>query len=279
MQTSTLSTVPKLAVLIDADNVSPRYIKSVLDEIAKYGTANVKRVYGNWTSAQMGKWKEVLLQHSLQPRQQFNYIPKKNATDIALVIEAMDLLHAGNLDGFCLVSSDCDFTPLASRIREAGLIVYGFGENKTSDAFGRACDKFVPIEGFHLADDESSAGGSKSAKDSGPGSDVIKNQSKSGKRVAQSKPERNSSSRKELRELGIKFLEEVVSDSVTEDGWVLLSEVGSIAMRRVPEFDCREFGYNKLLEFVEDSGNFDIKKVGEEGGPQTVYVALKSADK
>lgn len=277
MQSPSLSSVPKLAVLIDADNVSPKYIKSVLDEVAKYGTANVKRVYGNWTSAQMGKWKEVLLQHSLQPRQQFNYIPKKNATDIALVIEAMDLLHAGNLDGFCLVSSDCDFTPLASRIREAGLTVYGFGENKTSDAFCKACDKFIPIDGFHLADDAYSVSDDKPTKDLDTGTSSIKDQSKTGKPVAQNK-HKNSTSREELRELGIKFLKEVVSDSVTEDGWVLLSEVGAIVVRRIPEFDCRKFGYNKLLEFVEDSGSFDIKKVGEDGGPQTVYVALKSTE-
>src|SRR5208337_3408244 len=136
----------KLAVLIDADNAQASIIKNLLDEVAKYGVASVKRIYGNWTTSQLLPWKDVLLSNSIIPIQQFSYTTRKNATDSALIIDAMDLLHAGNLDGYCLVSSDSDFTRLASRIRESGLMVYGFGEKKTPKAFVDACDKFIYTE-------------------------------------------------------------------------------------------------------------------------------------
>jgi len=133
-------------VLIDADNSNPDKLPDLLAEIAKYGNASVRRIYGNWTSGQLGKWKNCLLRHSLQPIQQFNYTTGKNATDSAMIIDAMDLLYAGNLEGFCIVSSDSDFTRLAARIREQGLTVYGVGEKKTPEAFVAACDKFIRVE-------------------------------------------------------------------------------------------------------------------------------------
>jgi uncharacterized LabA/DUF88 family protein len=133
----------KLAVLIDAENAQPEIIEGLLAEIALYGTASVKRIYGNWTTPNLQPWKEVLLNYSIQPMQQFNYTTGKNATDSALIIDAMDLLYTGKFDGFCIVSSDSDFTRLAQRIRESGLSVYGFGERKTPKPFVQACDKFV----------------------------------------------------------------------------------------------------------------------------------------
>src|SRR5687768_14711240 len=136
----------RLAVLIDADNVQPAVIEGLLAEVAKFGVASVKRIYGNWTSDQMGQWKSKLLRHSLNPVQQFAYTSGKNATDSSMIIDAMDLLYTQRFDGFCLVSSDSDFTRLAQRLREEGLTVYGFGEKKTPDAFVRACDKFVYTE-------------------------------------------------------------------------------------------------------------------------------------
>lgn len=136
----------RLAVLIDADNASPKIITSLLEEIATYGIASVKRIYGNWTSPSLVSWKDVLLKYAIQPIQQFEYTVGKNSTDSAMIIDAMDLLYNGKLDGFCIVSSDSDFTKLASRIREEGLIVYGFGEKKTPKAFVGACDKFVYTE-------------------------------------------------------------------------------------------------------------------------------------
>jgi uncharacterized LabA/DUF88 family protein len=145
----------KLAVLIDADNAQPSIIEELLAEIAKYGTANVKRIYGDWTGTHLKGWKEVLLQHSIQPIQQFRYTVGKNATDAAMIIDAMDLLYTNKFDGFCIVSSDSDFTKLASRIRESGLLVYGFGEKKTPDPFVSACDKFIYTEVLISKEDES----------------------------------------------------------------------------------------------------------------------------
>jgi uncharacterized LabA/DUF88 family protein len=147
--------IEKLAVLIDADNAQPSIVDGLLSEIAKYGTANVKRIYGDWTLSGLKGWKEVLLQYSIQPIQQFGYTSGKNATDSALIIDAMDLLYTGKFDGFCIVSSDSDFTKLASRIREAGLFVYGFGERKTPKAFVSACDKFIFTEVLRSKDDYS----------------------------------------------------------------------------------------------------------------------------
>ena len=147
----------KLAVLIDADNAQPVIVDGLLAEIANYGTANVKRIYGDWTSPGLKGWKEVLLHHSIQPIQQFAYTKGKNSTDSAMIIDAMDLLYTGNFNGFCIVSSDSDFTKLASRIRESGLIVYGFGEQKTPAPFVSACDKFIYTEVLRANADESGA--------------------------------------------------------------------------------------------------------------------------
>ena len=148
-------TTEKLAVLIDADNAQPSIVDGLVAEIAKYGTANVKRIYGDWTVPDLKGWKEVLLQHSIQPIQQFRYTKGKNATDSAMIIDAMDLLYTDKFDGFCIVSSDSDFTKLASRIREHGLMVYGFGEQKTPGAFVSACDKFIFTEVLRSKDDDS----------------------------------------------------------------------------------------------------------------------------
>ena len=147
--------IEKLAVLIDADNAQPSIVEDLLSEIAKYGTASVKRIYGDWTRPGLKGWKEVLLQFSIQPIQQFQYTTGKNATDSAMIIDAMDLLYSDKFDGFCIVSSDSDFTKLASRIREAGLFVYGFGERKTPAAFVSACDKFIFTEVLRSKDDDS----------------------------------------------------------------------------------------------------------------------------
>jgi uncharacterized LabA/DUF88 family protein len=157
--------IEKLAVLIDADNAQPSIVDGLLSEIAKYGTANVKRIYGDWTRSGLKGWKEILLQYSIQPIQQFGYTSGKNATDSALIIDAMDLLYSGKFDGFCIVSSDSDFTKLASRIREAGLFVYGFGERKTPKAFVSACDKFIFTEVLRFKDDYSEKIGRKTTSE------------------------------------------------------------------------------------------------------------------
>ncbi|MGM0589570.1 MAG: NYN domain-containing protein [Bacteroidota bacterium] len=236
----------KLAVLIDADNAQPAIIEDLLAEIAKYGTASVKRIYGDWTSPRLRSWKEELLQHSVQPIQQFSYTTGKNATDSAMIIDAMDLLYTDKFDGFCIVSSDSDFTKLAARLREAGLVVYGFGEKKTPDPFVAACDKFIYTE--VLRDDED--------KDNG------------GKRT----------STRELKQDTrlVNLLRNAVKAASDESGWAHLAPVGSIIAKQSPEFDPRNYGYTKLGELVKATKLFNMEErpVGE-GHSKAIYIKDK----
>jgi len=222
----------KLAVLIDADNAQASIIKNLLDEVAKYGVASVKRIYGNWTTSQLLPWKDVLLSNSIIPIQQFSYTTRKNATDSALIIDAMDLLHAGNLDGFCLVSSDSDFTRLASRIRESGLMVYGFGEKKTPKAFVDACDKFIYTE--ILRPTESVETSVPVYQDVSVFKDMKKDQG------------------------FLKLLRNSVEDSSDEDGWAELGLVGQNIQKKSPEFDSRNYGFRKLFDLIRSLDLFEI---------------------
>jgi uncharacterized LabA/DUF88 family protein/Fe-S-cluster formation regulator IscX/YfhJ len=221
----------KLAVLIDADNAQASIIKNLLEEVAKYGVASVKRIYGNWTTPQLQGWKDVLLSNSIIPIQQFNYTTKKNATDSALIIDAMDLLHAGNLDGFCLVSSDSDFTRLASRIRESGLMVYGFGEEQTPMAFVDACDKFIYTEILRPAE----PAGTAPPVHRTPA--VFKDMKKDQK--------------------FLKLLKNSVEDSSDEQGWAELGLVGQNIQKKSPEFDARNYGFKKFYELIHSLDLFD----------------------
>jgi len=222
----------RLAVLIDADNAQASIIKNLLDEVAKYGVASVKRIYGNWTTPQLQGWKDVLLSNSIIPIQQFTYTARKNATDSALIIDAMDLLHAGHLDGFCLVSSDSDFTRLASRIRESGLIVYGFGEEKTPKAFVDACDKFIYTEILRPADTVGNA--MPVARDVS----VFKGM----------KMDQNF----------LKMLKNSVEDSSDEQGWAELGLVGQNIQKKSPEFDSRNYGFKKFFDLIRSLDLFDV---------------------
>ena len=217
----------KLAVLIDADNAQPGIVDSLIAEIAIYGVASVKRIYGDWTSPSLKGWKEVLLQHSIQPMQQFAYTKGKNATDSAMIIDAMDLLYTGNFNGFCIVSSDSDFTKLASRVREAGLLVYGFGEKKTPSPFVSACDKFIFTEVLRAKSDESEA--------------IVK---------------KSSSELKQDTRL-VSLLRSAVEAASDESGWAQLGPVGSNVAKQSPEFDPRNYGYIKLGELVAATKLFD----------------------
>jgi uncharacterized LabA/DUF88 family protein len=222
--------IEKLAVLIDADNAQPSIIEGLLSEIAKYGTANVKRIYGDWTLPGLKGWKDVLLQYSIQPIQQFGYTSGKNATDSALIIDAMDLLYTGKFGGFCIISSDSDFTKLASRIREAGLFVYGFGERKTPKAFVAACDKFIFTEVLRSKDEHTEKIGRKTT-------DELKKDTK-------------------LANL----LRNAVEASSDESGWAHLASVGSNIAKQAPEFDPRNYGYKKLGELVSATKLFQIEQ-------------------
>jgi len=210
----------KLAVLIDADNAQPSIVDGLLIEIANYGTASVKRIYGDWTGPRLKGWKEVLLMHSIQPIQQFAYTTGKNATDSAMIIDAMDLLYTGNFGGFCLVSSDSDFTKLASRIRESGLLVYGFGEQKTPSPFVSACDKFIYTE-------------------------VLRAKTADGKAITK----KSTAQLKQDRKL-INLLRNAVEDASDDSGWAALGPVGSKIAKQAPEFDSRNYGYAKLSTLV-----------------------------
>ncbi|MGM0547166.1 MAG: NYN domain-containing protein [Bacteroidota bacterium] len=239
----------KLAVLIDADNAQPSIIEELLAEIAKYGTANVKRIYGDWTSTKLRGWKEHLLDHSVQPIQQFGYTTGKNATDSAMIIDAMDLLYTGQFDGFCIVSSDSDFTKLAARIREEGLVVYGFGERKTPDPFVAACDKFIYTEVLRTTDVETE-------KDS-PIQRMSTNELKQDTKL-------------------VNLMRNAIEASSDESGWAHLGQVGSYIAKQSPEFDPRNYGYRKLGNLVKAIKLFEIEERSTgQGQSKAIYIQDK----
>lgn len=241
----------RLAVLIDADNASSGIVEGLLAEIATYGTAHVKRIYGDWTRPNLGGWKDTLLRYSIQPIQQFGYTVGKNATDSAMIIDAMDLLYSGRFDGFCIVSSDSDFTRLASRIRESGLIVYGFGERKTPEPFRTACDKFIYVEVLTSGADE-------------------------GTPQQTNKPSPAKELRGDARLMNL--LRGAIDASSDEGGWAGLGAVGSIINKQSPEFDARNYGYAKLSGLLKGIGLFDLEE-RQIGAGKHLYVRARSGKK
>lgn len=236
----------KLAVLIDAENAQPSLTPNLLSEIAKYGVASVKRIYGDWTGPQLSGWKDMLLTHSIQPIQQFRYTTGKNASDSAMIIDAMDLLYTKRFDGFCLVSSDSDFTRLAARIRESGLVVYGFGKRQTPKAFVAACDKFIYTE---ILRDETWAEAPQAEK---PSKENLKDE--------------------KLRTL----LSVAVEDSGDENGWANLGAVGSEINKYSPDFDPRNYGYKKLSDLMKATGLFEFEEREHKNSQaKTVYARLR----
>ena len=234
----------KLAVLIDADNAPADIIDRLLEEVAKYGIASVKRIYGDWSHG-LSKWKAALLPHAIIPVQQFAYTKGKNATDMALVIDAMDLLYSGNFDGFCIVSSDSDFTRLASRLRESGLTVYGFGEKKTPEAFRKACDKFIYTEIFR------------------PEKQRQEKEKNSGKNTPAAAPD------------ALSLLKRAVRENADDLGWANLGPIGSYISKINPDFDSRLYGYGKLSDLIK---SFDIFEHRTDNNQLQVR-RRKSADK
>lgn len=226
----------KLAVLIDADNAPADIIDRLLAEIAKYGIASVKRIYGDWSHG-LSKWKAALLPHAIIPVQQFAYTKGKNATDMALVIDAMDLLYSGNFDGFCIVSSDSDFTRLASRLRESGLTVYGFGEKKTPEAFRKACDKFIYTEIFR------------------PEKRTPEKNKNSDKTKAQNEPAENTGQQADLS----KLLTRAVKENADDLGWANLGPIGSYINKTNPDFDPRLYGFGKLSDLIKSLDLFEYR--------------------
>lgn len=234
----------RLAVLIDADNISHTIAAALLSEVARYGTAHVKRAYGDWTTNNLGGWKEHLLGLSIQPIQQFRYTVGKNATDSAMIIDAMDLLYAGNLDGFVIASSDSDFTRLAARIRESGLVVYGLGDRKTPQPFVAACDKFIYSDNLDSTGEEAPAPKAKKSANKLKGDTALVN-----------------------------LLRNAVDAASDDAGWARLATVGSIINKQKPDFDSRTYGYGKLGELLAATQLFELdhRNPGE-GKPPVAYV-------
>lgn len=227
----------KIAVLIDADNVSEKYIKYIFDEISNHGIPTYKRIYGDWTKPQLASWKNILLNYSITPIQQYSYTTGKNSTDSALIIDAMDILYSKNVDGFCIVSSDSDFTRLAARLREAGMYVVGMGEKKTPTPFISACEKFKYLEVL----------ASMTAKPAEPA-------------TVKEKQEETKPGILSIDKL-IEVIRTIITETSDEDGWAFLGELGSILNKRYPDFDTRNYGYAKLTPFVSSLKQFDIKTV------------------
>jgi len=255
-----------LAVLIDADNASAAIVEGLFEEIAKFGVASVKRIYGDWTLPNLGGWKQVLLDHSIQPIQQFAYTKGKNATDSALIIDAMDLLYTRRFDGFCLVSSDSDFTRLAARLREEGLTVYGFGEQKTPSPFVRACDKFIYTEILRADAGEAAPSPEKAA----------------GGTPAEPKPTDKPAAApvKSKSKAPVDFIGKVIDDISDEDGWVQLGTVGQNITKLRPDFDERLYGFKKLSELIKAHQRFELEERGTSAtGGKALYVRNRKAGK
>jgi hypothetical protein len=231
----------RLAVLIDADNIPYSNVKGMLEEIAKYGTPTFKRIYGDWTKPTVSGWKSVLLQNAITPVQQYSYTQGKNATDSAMIIDAMDILYSGKIDGFCLVSSDSDFTRLATMLREAGMKVIGIGERKTPKPFIVACDKFIYIEIINSA---------------------IGAQEPLTLKKKRGQPVRSKQKTEETeQQIQIRKTKNLISSSITdladENGWAYLGDVGSLILKKEPDFDPRNFGFAKLTPLIR-SFDFEI---------------------
>lgn len=240
----------RLAVLIDADNSQPSIIDGLLEEVATYGIASIKRIYGDWSSDNMRGWKSILLDYSLQPVQQYPYTPGKNATDMKMLIDAMDILYSERMDGFCLVSSDSDFTPLAQRVRQEGLTVFGFGQEKTPKAFVRACDRFIYTE-------------------------VLRKEEKSAETTQPRRKMRSSADLKQDTKL-VNIVRNSLEDSADDTGWASLGVVGQKIANAYPDFDPRNFGYKKLGELIKAMDLFQIEERPMENSPaHNIYVRDK----
>lgn len=243
----------RLAVLIDADNIPHRLIGGILEEIAKYGVPTFKRIYGDWTKPHVSNWKGVLLDYAITPVQQYSYTTGKNSSDSAMIIDAMDILYTGRVDGFCLVSSDSDFTRLATRLREAGMKVFGMGEQKTPGAFRASCDKFIYIEILSKGEEEVSP------------KEIKKGEAPKKEKVIR-KPDASL----------INLLTTSVNDIADENGWAFLGELGNLLLKKRPDFDARNYGYEKLLPLIRSLRNFEIdERETTRKNIKLVYIRVK----
>lgn len=240
-----------LAVLIDGDNITSAHVKEMMEEIAKYGNPTIKRIYGDWTKPHLSKWKNLLLQNAITPIQQYAYTTGKNATDSAMIIDAMDILYSEKVDGFCLVSSDSDFTRLATRLREAGMQVIGIGEKKTPTPFIAACDKFIYVE-------------------------IIRNLSE--KKEGDDEAGKAKVSIDKITPKVVKLIAATISDLSDEDGWAFLGDVGSLLQKKQPNFDSRNYGFEKLTPLIKSTGRFDLEQ-RENPGSRHKLIFVKNKER
>lgn len=242
-----------LAVLIDGDNIPSAHVTEMMEEIAKYGNPTIKRIYGDWTKPHLSKWKNLLLQNAITPIQQYAYTTGKNATDSAMIIDAMDILYSEKVNGFCLVSSDSDFTKLATRLREAGMQVIGIGEKKTPTPFIVACDKFIYVE-------------------------IIRHESEKKEGVSQKDKTKESFDKITPKE--IKLISTTISDLSDDDGWAFLGDVGSLLQKKQPNFDSRNYGFEKLTPLIKSIGEFELdQRVNPKSRNKLIFVKNKEKRK
>ena len=236
-----------MAVLIDGDNIPSANVKEMIEEITKYGNPTIKRIYGDWTRPGLTKWKNLLLENAITPVQQYGYTVGKNATDSAMIIDAMDILYSGKVEGFCLVSSDSDFTRLATRLREAGMLVIGIGEKKTPNPFIAACDKFIYIE-------------------------ILRKQSEDKTDTKETtKPTVDNITNKEIN-----LISSSINDLSDEEGWAFLGDVGSLIQKKRPNFDSRNYGFEKLTPLIKSINKFEIEqRENPKGRSKLIYVKIK----
>ena len=246
----------RIAVLVDADNIPSAHVKEMMEEIAKYGTPTFKRIYGDWTKPNVTGWKNVLLENAITPIQQYSYTTGKNSTDSAMIIDAMDILYSEKVDGFCIVSSDSDFTRLATRLREAGMMVIGLGQKKTPNPFIVACDKFIYLEILKAPLIESKLT-SEPGKEKRP---------KASEAETLQKVDRDT----------INLISSTIIDLADDSGWAFLGEVGNLILKKQPSFDPRNFGFTKLAPLIKSIGKFEIdERDTDKKSIKLVYVRLK----
>ena len=273
----------RFAILIDADNIAPKYIKIILDEVANSGIATYKRIYGDWTSQRLVSWTNVLLDNSIIPMQQYSYTTGKSATDSAMIIDAMDILYSGTVDGFALVSSDSDFTRLAARLRESGMQVIGMGEEKTPEPFISACNQFKYLDLLYDArndeDDEPVTGAATTEQEEAP----EKQGKRNGKTAAKKAESRDKAERTEpcarpgrgnQRRI-CRAVSAIVDQFSDEEGWVFLGTLGSELPKRLPDFDVRNYGYKKLSPFLKSMGLYEFEERANTAGARAIYLRIK----
>jgi len=245
----------KLAVLIDGDNIPSANVKEMMEEIAKYGNPTIKRIYGDWTNPKLTKWKKVLLENAITPIQQYGYTTGKNSTDSAMIIDAMDILYSEQVNGFCLVSSDSDFTRLATRLRETGMKVIGIGEKKTPEPFIVACDKFIYIE-------------------------ILKYQSERNELELTQNKSVSSNNIDKITPKVIKLISSTIVDLADDDGWAFLGDVGNLLQKKQPNFDSRNYGYPKLTPLIKSIKKYEVEhRESTKGKVKLNYVRVKDKQK